>query len=319
MKSPRRRGFTLIELLVVISIIAVLIALLLPAVQAAREAARRSQCVNNMKQIGLAMHNYESVNGTFPPGKKACCYGTWTVFILPFIEQTGMYNAWNFVDGPDVDSLIGTAFRYSGAGNTTVTQRRIGAYTCPSDQPNSPFGNIQSHNYAVNFGNTGQDQQKTLNGVAFGGAPFADIYPYSTYGTTQSSWGTFGFRNLTDGSSNTMLAAEVIQAQGDDLRGFTHWGDASSFEAYLGPNSTLTDVIYSTGYCKYPYMQNPPCTGTPTSTMPQMFAARGRHPGGVNVVTGDGSVKFIKNTINLFTWRALSTSQGGEVFSADQY
>ena len=91
----RRRAFTLIELLVVIAIIAVLIALLLPAVQAAREAARRSQCTNNLKQIGLAMHNYESANGSFPPGEKGCCWGTWHVFILPFVEQSTLYNAWN--------------------------------------------------------------------------------------------------------------------------------------------------------------------------------------------------------------------------------
>lgn len=91
--NVRRSGFTLIELLVVIAIIAVLIALLLPAVQAAREAARRSQCINNLKQIGLGMHNYESANGSFPPGEKGCCWGTWHVFILGYIEQTTLYNA----------------------------------------------------------------------------------------------------------------------------------------------------------------------------------------------------------------------------------
>src|SRR5438477_1299921 len=93
----RSRGFTLIELLVVIAIIAVLIALLLPAVQAAREAARRAQCVNNMKQIGIAMHNYHDANGTLPPGIKGCCYGSWQVFVLPWVEQQAMYNAWNHV------------------------------------------------------------------------------------------------------------------------------------------------------------------------------------------------------------------------------
>src|SRR5579871_903720 len=92
----RRPGFTLIELLVVIAIIAVLIALLLPAVQAAREAARRAQCINNLKQIGLAMHNYESSNGSLPPGVKQSAYGTWIVFILPYLEGNPLYNAWNF-------------------------------------------------------------------------------------------------------------------------------------------------------------------------------------------------------------------------------
>ena len=91
----RRPAFTLIELLVVIAIIAVLIALLLPAVQAAREAARRIQCTNNLKQIGLAMHNYHDVNGCLPPGVKGCCWGSWIVYILPYIEQQNMFNAWN--------------------------------------------------------------------------------------------------------------------------------------------------------------------------------------------------------------------------------
>ena len=92
-----RSGFTLIELLVVIAIIAVLISLLLPAVQSAREAARRAQCINNMKQIGLAMHNYESTHGSFAPGKKGCCWGTWPVFILPYLEAGNTFNAWNNV------------------------------------------------------------------------------------------------------------------------------------------------------------------------------------------------------------------------------
>src|SRR5947199_3806707 len=94
------RGFTLIELLVVIAIIAVLIALLLPAVQAAREAARRAQCVNNLKQIGLAIHNYSDTLGSLPPGRKACCYGTWNLFILPYLEQGDLINAFNFIGHP---------------------------------------------------------------------------------------------------------------------------------------------------------------------------------------------------------------------------
>src|SRR5882757_6862394 len=125
MRPRISRGFTLIELLVVIAIIAVLIALLLPAVQAAREAARRAQCVNNLKQIGLAMHNYESTMGSLPPGCKQSSYGTWVMFILPFLEGNPLYNAWNF-NGRANFGL--TAFQYKGAVNTTVTLTRINTY-----------------------------------------------------------------------------------------------------------------------------------------------------------------------------------------------
>ncbi|MBX6315354.1 MAG: DUF1559 domain-containing protein, partial [Isosphaeraceae bacterium] len=108
------------------------------------------------------------------------------------------------------------------------------------------------------------------------------------------------------------------QGQGVDLRGFTHWGDASAFETYLAPNSSLPDCIYTINYCKYPMGTNPPCIQS-TSTCPNMFAARSRHPGGVNVLMGDGTVRFIKNSISLATWRAIGSTQGGEVVSADAY
>src|SRR5215218_2002051 len=118
--NPSRRAFTLIELLVVIAIIAVLIALLLPAVQAAREAARRAQCVNNLKQIALAMHNYHETMGSLPPGNKGCCHGTWQLFVLPWVEQQALHNAWNFLginnpNGGTYDNYL----RYAGQSNTT--------------------------------------------------------------------------------------------------------------------------------------------------------------------------------------------------------
>src|SRR4051812_19719668 len=131
----RRRGFTLIELLVVIAIIAVLISLLLPAVQSAREAARRAQCTNNLKQIGIAMHSYHDQQGSLPPGMKGCCWGTWLIFVLPQIEQTQMYNAWNTY-GNDRYSNADGDFRYGGAVNLTVTRSRISTYYCPSDPNN---------------------------------------------------------------------------------------------------------------------------------------------------------------------------------------
>ncbi|MBX6315629.1 MAG: DUF1559 domain-containing protein [Isosphaeraceae bacterium] len=312
MNSQQRRGFTLIELLVVIAIIGVLIALLLPAVQSAREAARRAQCINNLKQIGLAMHNYADANGTLPPGRNACCWGTWTVFVLPYVEQHPMYNAWNF--GSNVSDPKGVLLTYGSAPNTTVSRTRVMAYTCPSDTPNSLYGTMPMYNYGVNYGNTGLGQQGNLNGVTFGGAPFGDLM----------SVGTFGFQAITDGTSQTLLMAEVVQGQGNvngvsDIRGFACWGDASGFEAYLAPNSTFPDVIYTPSHCLYPYQQNPPCIGTPSSTAPSMYGSRSRHPGGVNVAMCDGSVRFIKNSISLLIWRSLSTTRGSEVISGDAY
>lgn len=329
----RKKGFTLIELLVVIAIIAVLISLLLPAVQSAREAARRAQCVNNLKQIGLAMHNYESTHGTFPPGKKGCCWGTWPVFTLPYLEAGNTFNAWNNSGGPAAypGAAIGaveTQFRYNGASNTTVTTNRISFYSCPSDQNAAPFSNIQSHNYAANFGNVAQGQQASVNDwqgvrLTFGGAPFADIYPRTingaTVGSTISSWGTFGISNITDGTSNTILVSEVLQAQGGDLRGFVHWGDAAAFETLLAPNSSFADIIYTIGYCKYPMQNNPPCQASGAGKPANNLGSRSRHPGGVNSLFADGSVKFMKNSIALPTWRSLSTTRGGEIVSADAY
>ena len=333
---PRhRRGFTLIELLVVIAIIAVLIALLLPAVQAAREAARRIQCVNNLKQVGIAMHNYHDVVGSLPPGFRAGSVdGTWQMFILPYIEGNPLYNSYN-MNGryllPNGTKNPDGSLRYGGPAQTTVTTNRVNTLTCPSDTPQaigSPVA-ITEHNYAVNFGNAGlfQELSTAYNGAAsptpagtyYGGtwlgAPFSDT-DISFYPSRQR---TYNLSTITDGTSNTLMAAEVIQSTDTSFRGYTWWGDASAFETWLAPNSPLPDVLQ--GYCTTLFPKilppNPPCTNT-TAQGPT-YASRSRHPGGVNTLFCDGSVKFIKNTIALNTWRALSTSQGNEVVSADAY
>jgi prepilin-type N-terminal cleavage/methylation domain-containing protein/prepilin-type processing-associated H-X9-DG protein len=316
--GTRLRGFTLIELLVVIAIMAVLIALLLPAVQSAREASRRMQCLNNLKQIALAMHQYHDVHLVLPPGKKGCCWGTWLVYTLPHIEQQALFNAWNScgINSPGVPTNYDFDLRYFGATNVTVTSTRLSAYLCPSDPTNAPItaainGNTYactSQNYAANFGNTTVLQADFQN-IPFLGAPFVDIgSPLGDYERPARS--TVGFNAIVDGTSNTMLLSEVVVGQGQDLRGFSWWGDAATFEAFSTPNSAFPDVLFSPLYC-INQSPNPPCTSA-TTALPEMFAARSRHPGGVNVATADGSVHFIKNSINLQSWRGLSTAAGAE-------
>ncbi|MDX2039105.1 MAG: DUF1559 domain-containing protein [Isosphaeraceae bacterium] len=326
--SIRRRGrsgFTLIELLVVIAVIAVLIALLLPAVQSARESARRIQCVSNLKQIGLAFQSYHDVHNVFPPGKKGCCWGTWLVSILPYVEQSAMYNAWNHHgnNSPGLPTGYDFDLRYFGAANRTVTSTRVNLYLCPSDQFNAPISETMdgktyactSQNYAANFGNTVQ-VQTDFQGIAFGGAPFVDIgSPLGDH--SMPARRPVGMSSITDGTSATLAASEVIVGQGIDLRGFSWWGDAAGFEAYLTPNSSFPDVLFSPYYCLNE-RPNPPCTGT-TTALPDNYAARSRHPSGVNAAFCDGSVRYVKDSIRVQVWRALSTTRGGETISADSY
>jgi prepilin-type N-terminal cleavage/methylation domain-containing protein/prepilin-type processing-associated H-X9-DG protein len=336
----RRRGFTLIELLVVIAIIAVLIGLLLPAVQKVREAAARMSCSNNLKQLGLAMHNYHDSYGKLPPGvgPYGCCWGTWQAYILPYIEQDNMAKLWVNLNGND-----NTGPRYSGGTNgVNVTSKRVKILTCPSDTPNAPISAtvsgvtypITSHNYAVNYGNT-SFFQATLNGVPFGGAPFS-CYPsawltppgqmaseYAQNHPDHDKWAKYGPKagepqvavgQLTDGSSNTLMAAEVIQGQGQDLRGFTWWGGASGFTTWNPPNANAPDVLMG-GICNVAATYNIPCTTISTNALPRMMVARSKHAGGLNAAYCDGHVAFISNNINIAIWRATSTSRGGEVVS----
>lgn len=295
-QQTQKRGFTLIELLVVIAIIAILIALLLPAVQQAREAARRSQCRNNLKQIGLGMQNYHDNYKCFPVGQFSCCWGTWIVGTLPYIDQEPLFKKWY---ARNMYDLPAGGYRYSDAPNRPVVSTRIPALTCPSDRPNTPIATITSHNYAVNHGNT-HYTQGTYNGVTFGGAPFI----YQSRSASMS--------DLKDGTSSTLMVAEVLQGTGSDLRGFSWWGDASNFTAHYPPNTAIPDRIYTAGYCVNSPIDNLPCAVS-TATDPTRFSARSRHPGGVQVVFCDGAARFLTQNIDLQLWRALSTSRGREV------
>ena len=303
-RSPTRRGFTLVELLVVIAIIGILIALLLPAVQAAREAARRSQCANNLKQMALAMHNYHDIFRTLPVGAYACCWGTWKVELLPYIEQVTLRQM--YMDNNKYE--WSAPAKYGDPVNIPVVSTSLPVYQCPSDirNPIVDIIKVTSDNYAVNYGNTGLHQQPNLNGVIFGGAPFAQS------GGKTSPALAYKFADITDGMSNTLMLGEVIRGQGWDVRGFSWWGDASGFETYLGPNSSMPDVIYTPSQCQNNPVQLLPCIGPATASLPSMYGVRSRHPVGAQVASCDGATHFISDTIALEVWRILSTMRGAE-------
>ncbi|MFO0952721.1 MAG: DUF1559 domain-containing protein [Isosphaeraceae bacterium] len=338
-KSRPSRGFTLIELLVVIAIIAVLIALLLPAVQSAREAARRAQCVNNLKQLGLGIHNYESTHGVFPPARKGCCWGSWNIFLMPYIEQGQVYNSWNST-GNNSGQAGYFDIRYFSSQNWTVANTVVNTLLCPSDlggNSNNPIKatangvtyECKFRNYVVNLGNTNIGQMDFPANVAnptirFAGAPFydmgspnIDIQPVATYAPGRNTRNLATIASITDGTSNTAAFSEVIMSQGTgDLRGFTQWGDAVGFMSNTTPNSPSPDTHdWCTNWSNGPPLA---CLGS-LGPNDKYYAARSRHPGGVNAAMSDGSVRFFKNSINLFVWRGVTTSAGGEVLSADSY
>jgi prepilin-type N-terminal cleavage/methylation domain-containing protein len=331
---PMKRGFTLVELLVVIAIIGVLVALLLPAVQAAREAARRGQCSNNLKQIGVAVHNYDDVWKALPPGCYHGVFGTWVLHILPYMEQTALHD--RYVNSGGIASFRNGGIRYGGTQNLPVTTTQLKAYVCPSDTKSAQAGIISGvtfHNYVANYGNTTRGRVSPVGTTStnlpnlYGGAPFIEVIYQQTADSTYYSYIMLPQDNpfkdktrlaeITDGTSNTLAISETVQGKGGDLRGFGWWGGGTHFETLLAPNSPLPDRTEQS--CTPNVRPNPPCAnrvaGTPN--LEETIAARSRHPTSVSATMCDGAVKVFTNNINLDVWRAIGTAAGSDPVTVD--
>ncbi len=368
MRTRRRPGFTLIELLVVIAIIAVLIALLLPAVQSAREAARRAQCVNNLKQIGLALHNYHSSSNVFPPGCSAnvftmpYTYYSWVGWsaqglMLSYLEQGPLYNAINFSFVPS----WGGDDPVTSITNTTVARTRIAAYLCPSD---GNAGKININSYCASYGTT-------ANAFRWNDPNDPTVRTGNRDSTGMfTQWASYGLSDASDGSSNTIAYAEALVGDGKG-NGFIgnitppskyrgnfimsppgpSNGSNNLFDAFQNPDLIIQDLQAcatgfqttttgisdirghvwcdgATGYTMFNVLQTPNDTyngcrfGCSPGCDPSFgfsYGASSAHPGGVNVCFADGSVRFIKSSINRLTWWGLGTRANGEIVSSDSY
>ena len=297
------RAFTLVELLVVIAIIGVLVALLLPAVQAAREAARRTQCVNHMKQYGLAMQNHHDTYQKLPyAGSTTPVRTSWVSQLWPFFEQNALRDKYRadlaFHVPPNIvqntlDGLLAT---------------KIPLYYCPSDRPGAywkgdTYWRTRS-NYVVNWGPI--TQPATTAPQSWGPFGYLDFATLSMPRQTQ-------FREISDGLSNTLLISEVIYNRNDaskDQRGDVNNDQgANRFMTINTPNKG-TDVMAAAWCENLPEM---PCSGATNNH----YTARSRPPAGVNAVMCDGSVRFVTNSVSIATWQAVSSINGGDVAGSD--
>ena len=311
--ASARRGFTLIELLVVIAIIAILIALLLPAVQQAREAARRSQCKNNFKQIGLALHNYHDTHQTFPMGahrkdNRPMCSGSnhwgasrtmWGAYLLPFLDQAALYNQINWSGGYDAScSSSTTATSYPE--NTDVRRQELPAFRCPSDPGDRSLTgqDYAPTNYVACLSNDG------LNSIWANGNELRNDGESVLFCNSKTL-----MRDIIDGTSNTIVVSEI--KVGNDLQyADTHTGTDDCTQAgtttrnYTGMSWFYQAYAVTMGFSTSigPNSAEVDCAGYSESGR---NAARSYHTGGVHILLADGAVRFVSDNINLLTWQNL--------------
>ena len=316
----RRRAFTLIELLVVIAIIAILIALLLPAVQQAREAARRTQCKNNLHQLGLALHNYHDVFNTFQSGTGGTDNGgdtsNWSRLgglpaLLPYIEQPALYQQ---IMGGGVIPGSGTTWNPNGPApwrdDYPAWRNQLKAFQCPSESARGPgWPRIGRTNYAFCFGDSIIENNQSGNWNS--ARPIRGMFGLFT---------SFGFRDMTDGSSNTLLMGEICVAEENNRADYK--GNVVDFDASANPASCLAQVVnqqYAAGLTLRSWRGDRWCEGNASSTgfltiLPPnspscssgggwdggwgLYSSASRHTGGVQVLLGDGSARFISENID---------------------
>jgi prepilin-type N-terminal cleavage/methylation domain-containing protein/prepilin-type processing-associated H-X9-DG protein len=324
-----RRALTLIELLVVIAIVGILLALLIPAVQAAREASRRAHCLNNLKQIGVSIHQYRGSHNVIPPGYISGRLGQqatpWPVYLLAQLDQQVVSSAFNF----DLGSSGPIDLGYPGfLANSSVMTVWLSSYLCPSDRVETcrlddyfgpPFGGVEHTrmNYAANWGNTNWDQKQSGTGSEGRNLP-------SPFGPGHVT----SFARIRDGLSNTVLISEILQGRNYDIRGLV-WQAVPGANTYMSvfvPNkfkhihlqSVEADFLPDQYACLSEPELGLPCTSASPIEEGLCFSgSRSSHPGGVNVLFGDGSVRFLKSSTNQQVWVALNSISSGEVISAD--